>query len=90
MFFHGPERGILLLLLFKHAEHLFFGSRQLIFEILILSLHLEHPLCYFLRRVSYHLVHVNYGLDMLGLRAEIQSLLGLLIVLVQLTHSTDD
>jgi hypothetical protein len=90
MFFHGAECGILLLFLFKHAEHLFFGSRQLIFEVLIFSLNLEHPLCDLLRRVSYHLVHVNYGLDMFGFGAEIQSLLGFLIVLVQLTHGADD
>jgi hypothetical protein len=90
MFFHGAECGILLLLLFKHAEHLFFGSRQFIFEVLIFSLNFEHSLCDFLRRVSYHLIHVNNGLDMFGFGAEIQSLLGFLIVLVQLTHGADD
>ena len=90
MFFHGPECGILLLLLFKHPKHLFFSSRQLILEVFILPLYLKHPLRDLLWRVPYHLVHVNNGLDVFGFGAEIEGLLGLLIVLVELTHGADD
>ena len=90
MLLHRPKCGIFLLFLFKHPEHLFFCGCELIFEILIFPLHPEHPLRYLLGRVSDHLVHINYGLDVFGFGAEVQGLLGLLIVLVQLTHGADD
>jgi hypothetical protein len=90
MFLHGAQRSILLLLLLKHPEHLLLCSSQLVLQVLVLPLHLEHPLRHFLWRVPYHLIDVNNSLDVFGLSTKIQGLLGLLVVLVQLAHRADD
>jgi hypothetical protein len=90
VFLHGAQRSVLLLLLLKHPEHLLLCSSQLVLQVLVLPLHLEHSLCHFLWRVPYHLIDVNDSLDVFGLGTEIQGLLGLLVVLVQLAHRADD
>ena len=72
---HGAQHGILLLLVLEHAQHLLLGRSQFAPQLLVLPLDLEHTLSYLLRRVPYHLVHVNNSLDVFGFGPEIQGLL---------------